>query len=97
MPYTFDSDIVSAVLKHMNGDHNDDNLLIARAFDSDPDSVLDAVMTDFDGDGGVWEVSRADSSNTLRLPWPNGPISERPEIRREIVALYKAAHDRLGS
>src|SRR5690606_38892887 len=32
MPHIFDSDVVAAILRHMNGDHSDDNLLIARAF-----------------------------------------------------------------
>lgn len=32
VPHTFDADVITAVLRHMNGDHTDDNLLIARAF-----------------------------------------------------------------
>ncbi|MGO1919788.1 MAG: DUF2470 domain-containing protein, partial [Microbacterium sp.] len=32
MPHIFDSDVVAAILHHMNDDHVDDNLLIARAF-----------------------------------------------------------------
>lgn len=96
MPYLFDDAVVTAVLHHMNDDHTDDNLLIARAFAPDSETVSDAVMTAFDGDGGVWEVSRGETREELRLPWPGGPISERPEVRREIVALYDAACERLG-
>ena len=29
---TFDANVIDAVTAHMNGDHADDNLLIARAF-----------------------------------------------------------------
>lgn len=96
MAHIFDAPIVAAVLHHMNDDHADDNMLIARAFSSDADAITASVMTGFDGDGGDWQVTRGDAVDTLRVPWPGGPISERPEVRREIVALYDAACERLG-
>ncbi|HWV50691.1 MAG TPA: DUF2470 domain-containing protein [Microbacterium sp.] len=98
MPHTFDADVVAAVLRHMNGDHTDDNLLIARAFAPASDvRIADAVMTGFDGAAGVWRLTRADGSeDDLRVPWPGGEIAERPAVRREIVALYDEACARLG-
>ncbi len=96
MPYTFDPAIVAAVLHHMNDDHADDNLLIARAFSEGTDAVTAAVMTGLDGDAGVWEVTRGETVEQLRVSWPGAPITERPEIRREVVALYDAACERLG-
>lgn len=97
MPHTFDSDVTTAVLRHMNGDHTDDNLLIARAFaESSGAEITDAVMTGFDGDAGVWEITRDGAVAELRVPWPGGPITERPAVRREVVALYDAACARLG-
>ncbi len=96
MSHIFDEDALAGVLRHMNADHTDDNLLIARAFGSVPDPIA-ARMTGFDGDGGEWLVALADGSETpLRVTWPNGPISERQEVRREIVALYDASCARLG-
>lgn len=96
MAHTFDDGILSAVLHHMNSDHSDDNLLVARAFGADP-SPAGATMTGFDGDGGDWSVSSAaGDTSALRVPWPGGPISERAEVRREIVALYDEACARLG-
>ncbi|HWI32397.1 MAG TPA: DUF2470 domain-containing protein [Microbacterium sp.] len=96
MTHTFDEATVTAVLRHMNGDHADDNLLIARAF-GDP-LASGSVMVGFDGDGGEWTVSMADASTVaLRVPWPGGPITERPEVRREIVALYDDACRVLGT
>lgn len=96
MPHTFDSAVVDAVLKHMNDDHTDDNILIARAFGSFAD-VASATMISFDGDGGDWTVEQADGTvQPLRVPWPGGPIDQRPEVRREVVALYDAACARLG-
>ncbi len=95
MTHIFDESALAGVLGHMNGDHGDDNILIARAFG--PSGVVDAVMTRFDGDGGTWEATLADGSVTeVRAPWPGGPITERPEVRREIVALYDEACRRLG-
>lgn len=81
----------------MNDDHRDDSLLIGRAFGG-PD-VTAATMVTFDGEAGVWQIRRAGADATseeLRVPWPGGSITERPEVRREIVALYDAACLTLG-
>jgi hypothetical protein len=89
----FDSDVVNAVLKHMNGDHVDDNLLIARAF-GHPDADS-AIMTGLDELGGFWDYTVDGEAHELGVPWSH-PISERPEIRREVVVIYDAACVRLG-
>ncbi|MBN9151878.1 MAG: DUF2470 domain-containing protein [Micrococcales bacterium] len=89
----FDSTVVSAVLAHMNGDHPDDNLLIAQAFgDRAADS---ATMVGLDGTAGFWSYSVGEDRHDLRMPWST-TISERAEIRREVVVLYDAACARLG-
>lgn len=96
MPHVFDDAALKGVLGHMNNDHTDDNVLIARAFSPLPD-VVGAAMTSFDGEGGQWSVVTADGTeDVVRIPWPGGPITERREVRREIVALYDAACERLG-
>ena len=100
MTYVFEPEIQRAVLAHMNDDHRDDNVLIARAFGAvsgGVPTIVSARMTAFDGDGGDW-VAEDDGGATvdLRVPWPGGPISERREVRREIVALYDEACGRLG-
>ena len=95
MTHHFDESALAGVLGHMNGDHGDDNVLIARAFG--PEGVVGAVMTGFDGDGGTWEATLSDGSAIeVRAPWPGGPITARPEVRREIVAPYDEACRRLG-
>jgi hypothetical protein len=91
---TFPESVVAAVLAHMNDDHTHDSLLIVRAF-ARPDAV-DATMTGFDGGGGVWSATTADGTEEVRVAWPAAPIAERAEVRREIVALYDAACERLG-
>ncbi|QKJ21312.1 DUF2470 domain-containing protein [Microbacterium hominis] len=96
MTHQFDATVVAAVLDHMNGDHADDNLLIARAFA--PDATISAAsMTAFDGDGGRWAATLADgTTREIAVAWPAAPITARPEVRREIVALYDEACRRLG-
>ena len=95
MPTHFDDSVAAALLRHMNDDHRDDNLLIVRAFGHS--DATEATMLGFDGDAGAWEATGASGAVTeVRVPWPGGPITERPEVRREVVALYDAACERLG-
>jgi hypothetical protein len=91
---SFSPEVQTAVLAHMNGDHNDDNLLIVRAFSQA--AATSAEMTGFDEAGGIWSAVLADGPAEVRVAWPAGPISERAEVRREIVALYDEACERLG-
>lgn len=91
-PAVFADDVIAAVLSHMNSDHNDDNLLIARAFGA-PDATA-AVMTALDHRGATWAYT-AGHDHELTLPWST-EISGRAEIRREIVRLYDLARKRLG-
>ncbi len=93
-PADFEPAVVTAVLAHMNGDHADDNLLIARAFGSS--TATACRMIGFDGDAGSWSYTVGSAESTLRIPW-SAPITQRPEIRSEIVALTARAHERLGS
>ncbi len=96
MPHAFDTDALTGVLGHMNSDHSDDNLLITRAFAPDVD-VVAAEMLTFDGEAGQWRVTTAEGAeDVVRVAWLGGPITERREVRREIVALYDEACARLG-
>jgi hypothetical protein len=93
-PFTFDPAIVAEVLHHMNHDHADDSLLFARAF-GDP-AASSARMVGVDGTAGHWVYAVDGGAEVpLRLAWSTS-ISERPEIRREIVALYDRACAELG-
>lgn len=94
MPFQFDDAAIAGVLRHMNHDHVDDNLLIVRAF-GEPDATT-ATMTGFDGDGGHWEAVTPNGPRAVTVAWPGGPIEERPAVRREVVAVYDAACARLG-
>ncbi|MBG6238620.1 hypothetical protein IWX78_001592 [Mycetocola sp. CAN_C7] len=92
-PSPFSQEIVDAVLRHMNGDHSDDNLLIARAFVS-PDAET-ATMTGLNRNGGTWLVTSPGGASEAMIPW-SAPVTERADIRREVVVLYDAACERLG-
>ncbi|MGB4777789.1 DUF2470 domain-containing protein [Microbacterium sp.] len=96
MPHTFDDAALAGILGHMNNDHADDNLLIARAFSPLPD-VISSEMVAFDGAEGQWRITTAGGGEEIvAVPWPGGEITERREVRREIVALYDEACSRLG-
>ena len=94
----FDPAVVEMVLAHMNDDHTDDNLTIVRAFGR-PQATA-AEMVGLDAHGGVWWVETTDEAggdgSELRVAWPAGEITERAEIRREVVALHTLARERLG-
>ena len=94
--HVFDDAARAGVLGHMNGDHTEDNLLIARAFGPAVE-IVSARMTGFDGDGGRWDAAlAAGGSIEVAVAWPGGPITQRAEVRREVVALYDEACRRLG-
>ncbi len=78
----------------MNGDHPEDNLLIVRAYVDDEATA--ATMTGFDSNEGHWHAVIKGVEKDVRVAWPTGPISERAEVRREIVSLYEGACGRLG-
>lgn len=78
----------------MNDDHGADNLLIVRAHGA-PEATA-ATMLGFDENGSDWLVSAESGERQLRVAWPDAPISERPQIREQVVVLFNQAKDRLG-
>jgi hypothetical protein len=91
---TFPPEVVPAVLAHMNDDHTEDSLRIVRAF-ARPEATA-AVMSGLDEHAGHWSATVDGATEEVRVPWPAAPISERAEIRREVVALYEQACVKLG-
>ena len=77
----------------MNGDHRDDSLLIARAFGNP--AATDASMIGLDENGGTFAYSLAGQATEVTVPW-TASISERAEIRREVVVMYDRACAALG-
>lgn len=88
----FAPDVAQAVLAHMNDDHLEDNLTIVRAHGA-PEAIA-ASMVGVDPDAGTWELIGPEGPiGDLRIEWPDGPISACDEIRREVVALFRASTD----
>lgn len=90
----FSPEVVAAVLHHMNDDHIEDNVLIVRAFSGR--ETNDATMHDLDEHGGTWKYVSDGEELELHIPWPGAPLTERAEIRRDVVVLYDAACEKLG-
>jgi hypothetical protein len=95
MAHTFDDDTLTGVLGHMNDDHSDDNLLIARAFAPEVDVVASEMVT-FDGAAGQWHVTRRRRRGRHPRPLARRADQRARDVRREIVALYDEACARLG-
>jgi putative heme iron utilization protein len=89
----FDQAVVDAVRKHMNTDHADDTLVMVRGVGGRPDATA-ARMTGLDGEGGEYAVVVDGAEETIRIPWSR-PISERPEIRAEVVRLFEESRELL--
>src|SRR4051794_8398679 len=87
--FRFDDATVAGVTSHMNADHTDDTLLICRAL-GDRGAATEATMVGLDGDGGDYLVTIGDTEETIRIPWSR-PLTERAEIRTEVVRMYEAA------
>jgi len=85
----FGSDVVAAVSRHMNDDHAADCLLICRTLGGRPDATA-AAMTGMDATGIEFTVTVGDADETVRVPFSR-PLSERAEVRPEVVRMYRDA------
>ena len=77
----------------MNQDHLADSVSIVRAHGAP--AATSARMIALDGAGGTWEATSARGTETVRIEWSQ-PITERAEIRREIVRLHAAMSPESG-
>ena len=91
---TFDDATIAGVTRHMNEDHADDTLLIVRALADRPEAT-EASMVGLDNDGGDYRVVSPAGEETVRIPWIKR-LSERGEIRQDIVRMYDEACAKLG-
>lgn len=86
--------VITAVCAHMNGDHNEDSLLIARSLGARPGADA-AEMVDLRPDGAVFTVTTDGSVEQIVVPWAI-EITERGDFRVEVVRMYHAACEALG-
>lgn len=90
----FGPDVVAAVLRHLNEDHADDSLLICRALGGQA-TAASARAVDLD-ENGIDFVAAVDGKDLpLRIPWSE-QLTERPQIRMEVVRMYRESALQLG-
>ena len=92
--HRFDDATVAGVTGHMNADHGADTLLICRTAGGRPTATA-ATMVGLDGHGGDYVVTIDGVEESLRIAWSR-PLTERAEIRAEVVRLYDEACAELG-
>ena len=90
----FTPEVVAAVTAHMNTDHPEDNLLIARSLGGVPDAT-GATMADVSPAGATFRVTDADGERDVTVPGAVG-VTERVTIRHEVVRMYHEACEALG-
>lgn len=90
----FAPEVVEAVRRHMDEDHQDDSLLIVRALGGVPQATA-ATMSGLDEGGAVFSATTDEGDCTVRVPWSE-PIEERAQIRAEVVRMYHEACAALG-
>ena len=88
----FPPEVVAQIMRHMNDDHAADSLLIVRALGGRPDATV-VRMSGMDADGIDFTV--AGESVPVRVPFAYR-LSERAEVRREVVRMYQEACAALG-
>lgn len=93
-PSPFSPEVRAAVCGHMNGDHPEDNLLIARALGGLPDATA-ASCDDYDEDGARFTATVAGSPTPFRVAWDR-PVTERGDLRLEFARMYYESCEQLG-
>lgn len=91
----FAEDVVQAVRRHMNNDHAEDSIVICRHALGGQAKPAAVTMTGMDADGIDFMATVDGQEVPVRIPWSHR-LSDRPEIRAEVVRLYHEACAALG-
>lgn len=84
----------ASILAHMNRDHADSLVVIARALGGRADTT-EAVMTAVDRYGFDLVATGPEGRGAVRVGF-SAPIREPEQVRREMVRLVRAARERAG-
>ena len=93
-PSPFSPEVVTAISRHMNDDHADDNVTIVRGLGGQAAATA-ATMTGMTPDGIVFAVTVPDGQTEVLIPWSE-PITERAQVRMEVVRMHTEAAEALG-
>ncbi|WP_081912954.1 biliverdin-producing heme oxygenase [Glycomyces sp. NRRL B-16210] len=85
--------VVAAICHHMNTDHAADTLVICQGAGGQR-AAESARMTGFDGEGADFAALVDGTEVPLRVRWA-APLSERAEVRPEIVRLFTESKEAL--
>jgi putative heme iron utilization protein len=88
-PDPFTHEVVGQIMRHMNDDHPDDSLLIVRALGGHRGATA-ARMSGMDADGIDFAATVDGVETAVRLPWTER-LTERAQVRREVVAMHERA------
>ncbi|MFI7598349.1 DUF2470 domain-containing protein [Actinoplanes sp. NPDC049681] len=91
---TFTPDVVEQIARHMNGDHAEDNVLIVRGLGGVATASA-ARMSGMDADGMDFEATVNSIAVPVRIPFQRR-LTERREVRAEVVRMYRDACAALG-
>ena len=94
MTNPFAPDAVAAIVRHMNGDHAAANLLMVRQLAGLP-TAEDATLMGLDGDGLDFTARIGEQHVPIRIPFGQ-PLTERSQVRGEVVRLHAEAERRAG-
>jgi hypothetical protein len=90
MAHQFEPDVIEGICGYMNDGSMRQNLTeIVQALTGD-DTITEAKMTGFDGDGFDVDTVADGGKGTARLNWTR-PISERAEVREQLLLLFERA------
>ncbi|MEV4626964.1 DUF2470 domain-containing protein [Micromonospora sp. NPDC049523] len=90
----FTPEVVAAIGRHMNDDHADDSLLICRTLGGQP-AATGARVSGLDADGIEFDAAVDGIIVPVRIPFRDR-LTERAEVRREVVRMYREACHALG-
>ncbi|MFB4310132.1 DUF2470 domain-containing protein [Actinomadura sp. GTD37] len=90
----FTEDVVRQITRHMNDDHAADCLAICRALGGRPGATA-ARMTGLDAEGIEFAVTDGGADHPVRVPFGER-LTERPQVRREVVRMTGEARAALG-
>ncbi|HYI61246.1 MAG TPA: DUF2470 domain-containing protein [Acidimicrobiales bacterium] len=93
-PSPFSPEVVSAIARHMNDDHAEDNVTICRGLGGQPATTA-ATMTGMTPAGIEFEATVDGSPTSVVVPWAE-PITERAQVRTEVVRMHTEAAAALG-
>jgi hypothetical protein len=94
MSTPFTPDVVEAIKRHMNDDHTADALLICQGLGGQPEAT-GAVTTGVDARAIEFLAVVDGAEVPVRVPWST-TLTERAQVRSEVVRLYQDACAALG-